>query len=365
MADTSDKSESGMFRNLGGPDFLRTMEREFRDLYRFYLDAETRDRLEGMWRIQRAFWLLGWLSKSLLLKLSPARRVLLILAIVLSIMGWTSVTIAGYAIQYDLRPWGCLLLLFILMLELKDKLVAKNEIQFGRQVQQALMPERHPEIESWSVWSCSVPANDIGGDLVDYIDLPPERLGIALGDVAGKGLGAALLSAKLQASLRAVGPESTSLDELGTRMNFILNQDGLDNRYATLFYVEISGGSGHMRYLNAGHNPPFVLRNSGQVEELPASSFPLGMLPEAAYEEGSIDLAPGELMLIYSDGLTEATNSDNEEFSPERIRSLLPELNLAGVEEAGKMLLDEVRSFMGPEHPHDDLSIVLLRREEW
>jgi len=352
-----------VFQDLRIADLFGTLEREFRELYRFYLDTETRERLEKMGRIPRAFWLLGWLSKSLLLKLSPARRLLLLLATVMSIMGWTHMTLMGYSISYDLRPWGCLLLLFILMLELKDKLLAKDEIQFARQVQLALMPERQPSIDCWSVWSTSEPANDVGGDLVDYIDLPSERLGIALGDVAGKGLGAALLSAKLQASLRAVGPESTSLDELGTRMNNILNQDGLDNRYATLFYAEISPGSGHIRYLNAGHNPPFVLRGNGQVEDLPASSFPLGMLPTVAYEEGILDMEPGELLLIYSDGLSEATNREGEEFSPQRIRNLMPELNHETVQRAGENLLADVRQFLESERPHDDLSIVLIRRE--
>ncbi len=352
-----------VFKDLRGADLFGTLEREFREVYRFFLDAETRERLEKMGRIPRAFWLLGWLSKSLLLKLSPARRLLLLLATVMSIMGWTHMTLRSYSISYDLRPWGCLLLLFILMLELKDKLMAKDEIQFARQVQLALMPDRQPSIDCWSVWSTSVPANDVGGDLVDYIDLPSERLGIALGDVAGKGLGAALLSAKLQASLRAVGPESPSLDELGSRMNGILNQDGLDNRYATLFYAEISPGSGHLRYLNAGHNPPFVLRIDGRVEDLPASSFPLGMLPSVTYEEGVLDMEPGELLLIYSDGLSEATDRDGKEFGSQRIRNLMPELNHETVQRAGEILLADVRRFLGKERPHDDLSLVLVRRE--
>jgi hypothetical protein len=354
---------TAMLRDLRNADLFGTLEREFRELYRFYLDAETRERLEKMGRIPRAFWLIGWLSKSLLLKLSPARRLLLLLATVLSIMGWTHMTLFGYSISYDFRPWGCLLMLFILMLELKDKLLAKDEIQFARQVQLALMPDRQPDIDCWSVWSTSVPANDVGGDLVDYIELPSERLGIALGDVAGKGLGAALLSAKLQASLRAIGPESPSLDELGSRMNGILSRDGMDNRFATLFYAEVSPGSGHIRYLNAGHNPPFVLRNSGKAEDLPASSFPLGMLPKVTYKEGMLDMEPGELLLIYSDGLTEATNTDGEEYGPDRIRNLMPGMRHDTVQHSGNVLLDDVRRFLGKERPHDDLSVVLVRRE--
>jgi sigma-B regulation protein RsbU (phosphoserine phosphatase) len=146
-------------------------------------------------------------------------------------------------------------------------------------------------------------------------------------------------------------------------MNTILNQDGLDNRYATLFYAEVSPGSGHIRYLNAGHNPPFVLRNCDRVEDLPASSFPLGMLPVATYEEGVLDMEPGELLLIYSDGLSEATNAAGEEFSPQRIRNMMPQLRNKTVQKAGEDLLAEVREFLKEERPHDDLSIVLIRRE--
>jgi hypothetical protein len=351
-----------VWSDLRRTDLTDSMGRDLRDLYRFFLDSETRDRLESMGRVYRTFWLIGWLLKSLLLKLSPSRRFLLVVAMVLGILGWTRLTWTGVQIAFDFRPWGFLLLLFILMLELKDKLLARDEIQVARSVQQALLPRDHPQLRGWEVWSYSVPANDVGGDLVDYVELGPDRLGVALGDVSGKGLGAALLSAKLQATLRALGPESPSLDELGERMNVILGKDGLDNRFATLFYAELGPDSGHVRYLNAGHNPPFLIRDDGDIAILPPSSRPLGMLPGSTYEEGLVDLREGDFLLVYSDGLTEAMAPDGEEFGEERIRKLLPKMTALDLPRAGRLLLQEVDRYVDGERPHDDLSVVLLRK---
>src|SRR2546425_3758516 len=110
------------------------------------------------------------------------------------------------------------------MLELKDKLLARDEIEIARQVQLALLPSRHPQPDGWSLWSFMRPANDVGADLVDYIELPEGRLGVVLGDVAGEGLGAALLTAKLQATLRALVPPCPALSGLGPQMNDILHR---------------------------------------------------------------------------------------------------------------------------------------------
>jgi len=334
--------------------------KEFRDLYNFYLDEETRTRLEGMARWQRAFWLLGWLFKSLLLKLSPGRRLALLLALVLSLLGWTRFDV-GAEFQFDFRPWGFAILLIVLMLELKDKLLAKDEIQVARKVQLALLPHADPNIPGWGVWSSSRPANDVGGDLVDYVPMDGFRHGVALGDVAGKGLGAALLSAKLQATLRALIPQAPSLDELGLRVNTILHQDGIDNRYATLFYTELEHDSGQLRYLNAGHNPAFIIRESS-TEQLRASSYPLGMLPQANYEESTAFLGPGDAVLIYSDGLTEAMNQHGEEFGLARVEAMLPRLWNRHPDDIGKAILVEVDRFLGDARASDDLSIVVIVR---
>jgi sigma-B regulation protein RsbU (phosphoserine phosphatase) len=342
--------------------FGRDSWREIKDLYFFYLDDEDRARLSSVGRFKRSFLLLGWLLKSLFMKLSPGRRLMLLLALILTLMGTTSFVLAGWGFSADLRPWGALLLLIVLMLELKDKLVARDEIQIAREVQIALLPRENPPIPGWSVWCYSRPANDVGGDLVDYIELDGFRHGVVLGDVAGKGLGAALLSAKLQSTLRALVPEAASLDDLGARTNAIIHRDGIANRFATLFYAELEHHSGQLRYLNAGHNPAFVIRRDG-VERLMASSWPLGMLPEASYEEGTVVLEPAEVLLVYSDGLTEAENLAGEDFGEERLEKLLPGLRGLEPERIGEVLLEEVGRFLGDARPTDDLSLVVVVRK--
>ncbi len=338
-----------------GRDYLR----DLKDLYDFYVDDARRERLAQMGRWRRAFSLLGWLFKSLLLKLSPARRLLLIIALLCGVLGWTRFGTPAGAFAMDLRPWGFVLLLLVLMLELRDKLLAKDEIAVARQVQIALLPRSHPNVPGWLVWSHSRPANDVGGDLVDYIPLDGFRHGVVVSDVAGKGLGAALLTAKLQATLRALLPNSASLEDLGRQVNRIFHRDGLDNRYATLFFAELEHHSGHLRYLNAGHNPPFLL-HAGGVRKLLPSSYPLGMLQSAAYAEEALEMKPGEMILAYTDGVTEAANEADEEFGAQRLEALLPQLYGLSPEQVGARVLQEVDRFIGDTRLSDDLSLAVI-----
>jgi sigma-B regulation protein RsbU (phosphoserine phosphatase) len=340
--------------------FGRDYWTELKELYYFYLDEDSRNRLANMGRIRRSLTILGWLVKSAMSKLSPGRRLMVIIAIAFTfVMGDTSFALFGWGFSADLRVWGTLVLVIVLMLELKDKLVARDEIQIAREVQMALLPSENPEIPGWSTWCYTRAANHVGGDLVDYIELDGFRYGVALGDVAGKGLGAALLSAKLQATLRALVPEAASLDDLGARINTIFNRDGLDNRFATMFYAELEHHSGHLRYLNAGHNPAFVIRKDS-TEKLGASSWPLGMLPDASYEEQALEMFPGEILLVYSDGLTEATNAADEEFGERRLEAMLSEFRSLDPEQIGDRLLEEVDRFLGDARPTDDLSLIVI-----
>lgn len=351
-----------LFDDLRRTRFSRDYGRELRELYLFFLDEDDRARLANMGRIRRSISLLFWLAKSLFLKLSPARRLTLVIALVLTVLlGDTTFELLGWGFHADLRPWGFVLILIVLMLELKDKLVARDEIQIAREVQLALLPRKHPAIPGWAVWCYTRPANDVGGDLVDYIELDGFRHGVLLGDVAGKGLGAALLSAKLQATLRALVPEAASLDDLGARTNAIFHRDGIDNRFATLFYAELEYNSGQLRYLNAGHNPPYLIRREGW-EKLVASSFPLGMLPNASYAESTIVLAPGEIVLVYSDGLTEAMNGAGEEFGEARVEALVPQLRTLDPANVGDCVLREVDRFLGDSKVTDDLSLIVIVR---
>jgi phosphoserine phosphatase RsbU/P len=190
-------------------------------------------------------------------------------------------------------------------------------------VQMALMPAPTPGLAGWQIWLFTRPANDVGGDLVDYLRIDGQRASIVLGDVAGKGLPAALLMAKVQATLRALAPEFTSLAEIGTRVNTILHRDGLPNRFATLVYLEVAPTSGRVRVLNAGHMPPFVIR-AATASELPRGSFAFGVMANASFQEQSVDLADGDTLVAYSDGVTEAMNAAGDFFGDERLAALLP-----------------------------------------
>lgn len=334
--------------------------RDFADIYRFYLTDEQRERLAGMRPLKRFFWIAGWLSVNVLRRLSPSRRVLLVLSAVMYVFR-IDVNRPDIHFTLDTSRLAFFPLLLVLMLELKDKLLARDEIEVARQVQLSLLPTSHPAIDGWEVWSATTPANDVGGDLIDYLEGGGGRTGIALGDVAGKGMGAALLCAKLQATLRALAPSAADLRALGASLNGILERSGLDNRYATLFYAEIAPASSEVRYLNAGHNPALLVRGE-TIEPLAASSLPLGMLPGIAYAEGTARLESGDVLVLYSDGITEATNAMGEEYGLARLSAAVKNATSLPAEGAAKAILESALKFVEGEKPHDDQSILILRR---
>jgi sigma-B regulation protein RsbU (phosphoserine phosphatase) len=201
----------------------------------------------------------------------------------------------------------------------------------------------------------------VGGDLADYLALDGARLGLSLGDVAGKGLGAAMLMAKLQATLRAIAPDFISLAELGARINRIFYRDCGPTRFATLIYAEIAGDSGRMRVLNAGHPQPVVLGASG-VRVLPAVALPIGMMADSVYVEQGIDVEGGGFVIFHSDGLTEATNKEGAFFGDDRLHEMIPALRGLSAEQAGTRIVEEVERFIGEARPSDDLSMIVMKR---
>jgi sigma-B regulation protein RsbU (phosphoserine phosphatase) len=337
------------------------LSRSFADLQEFYLTTHRRDRLAGMGLVKRTLYLGLWLLKALFLKLTPARRLLLLLSFWLMWQGRIQIDAGSTRFTLGFPLLAMAVLLLILMFELKDKLLARSELEAGRAVQLALMPNRAPSLPGWDIWLFTRSANDVGGDLVDYLQIDPRRLGVALGDVAGKGLPAALLMAKLQATLRALASECASLGELARRVNRIVNRDGLPNRFATLVYVELAPDSGRVRLVNAGHMPPLLLK-SRSVEELPRGSIALGIVPDADFVEQQVELRAGEMLLVYSDGVTDAMNRAGEFFGDERLRATLAAAGASTAERAGQSVLAAADAFTGDARVFDDLSLVVLKR---
>jgi serine phosphatase RsbU (regulator of sigma subunit) len=343
------------FAQIFQGDVNRTLRRDLSELKELFLDDRRKTRLTGMNKFRQGLYLVFWLLKALLLKLTSTRRVLVVLSLVLILSR------NGEGNDDNKVIFGSLLLLFVLLLELKDKLLAQNELMAGRAVQLALLPDRKPPVPGWQLWLFSRPANDVGGDLVDFLQIGRNRFGLALGDVAGKGLGAALLMAKLQSTLRALLPDFTGLGELGKKLNRIMHRDGLPNSFASLVYVALQSDSGRLAVLNAGHMPPIAIKN-GDLVEMPKGDPALGLMPEVTYTERHIDLLDTEVLFVYSDGLTEARNEQGDFFGEERLMRLLITLSDLSAEEFGERIRAEVEHFSGDVRPGDDLSMIVLKR---
>jgi sigma-B regulation protein RsbU (phosphoserine phosphatase) len=225
-----------------------------------------------------------------------------------------------------------------------------------------LMPEEHPDIPGWDVWLFTRPANDVGGDLVDFIELDRNRCGFALGDIAGKGLGAALLMAKLQATIRALAPMSKGLEWLGSQLNEIFHRDCIPSRFASLIYLELSLDSGKISVLNAGHIPPLVVKDN-KIKELDLGDPALGLIEKTRYKKVSVRLNRDDLIFGYSDGLTEARNRAGDFFGDQKVKQLVQQYHLLDPETIGKKIVEEIRSFQGDTKPSDDLSMMILKRK--
>jgi serine phosphatase RsbU (regulator of sigma subunit) len=345
-------------------DFLDSIRREVRDTREYLLDDERRKRLAGMNPVRRGLVTAWWMLKAMFFRLTPARRLLFVFGIVMLFLGRSDFQAAdGVHLTLNANIFGVFLIILVLMLELKDKLVAKEELEAGRIVQDALQPERNPRMEGWDIWLFTRSANEVGGDLVDFVRLGERRAAVVLGDVAGKGLRAALLMAKLQATVRALAEDSPSLSALATRVNRIFCRDSLRNIFASMVYFELEPGSGRVRLVNAGHFPPIIAR-SGAVETLPKGGAALGLTAAAEYREQELTLSPGELLCAYSDGVCEARNVIGDFFGEPRIREILARNAGRSADMAGTEIVNTVDRFVGEARRQDDLTLIVIARPQ-
>ncbi len=360
--ETEPKLSETLFEGFQRGDLHRTIRRDFRELKQFMLTEERQKRLESMGWFKRWLYFYWWLFKSLLLKLTPARRILLAVALLFLLLQ-DNFNIGGgdVRISFHFTPVSIFLLLFVLMLELKDKLLAKEELEAGRAVQNALMPPRSPDVPGWRLWLFTRSANEVGGDLVDFIKISDTRFGISVGDVAGKGLRAALMAAKLQATLRALATDGSSLKSFFAKLNRIFCRDCLPNMFASLVYVELQANSGTIRLVNAGHLPPIIIRGT-RAEEMKKGGTALGLLSTAAFTESTLSLRRNDILLVYSDGFIEARNEAGEFFGEQRLLDLLPRVAVSSTDELGERIVAELDRFVGEARAADDLSMVIMKK---
>lgn len=249
--------------------------------------------------------------------------------------------------------------------EALDKARMEQELQIARQMQQALLPERRRLGADFEAVGSMAPCLDIGGDFFDYLDLPGGRVGFVLSDVSGKGPSAALMAALIQGVFRGHAEDLTEGGEgpaaAMTRVNRVLANRAVKSRYATSFYGVLSPG-GRFVFCNAGHNPPMLAKLDGTCLRLDTGGLPVGMFPRATYDEQDLILEPGDTLLLFSDGLSEASNPSDEEFGDSRLLECLCGSRHWQPAELLEHLLEKVNAFAGTQPQGDDMTGLIIRR---
>jgi sigma-B regulation protein RsbU (phosphoserine phosphatase) len=348
--------------------------REFRDLFAY--DAQDAFRyftrevdLDHVWPRPwyQSYPLATWkVFLATAFRLSPARRIMFAMAVPLLLLGWVRYLLASIAggqwevpAIFTFALVSATLLFALLMIELRDKLALKGDLEIARQIQFGLLPFEPFHRDGTSIHAAMRPANTVGGDYFDIIELGEGRVAIAMGDVAGKGIPAALLMALLQGSLRTLLSAGLRGADLMRTLNAHLYANIPSNRLITLFYCEYAPATGALRYVNGGHNAPFLLR-AGGVERLPATGMALGVVSDGTFEERETALAPGERLFLFTDGITEAFDPEEREYGEERLQAFLVGHAALGPPQLIEGVREDVLAFCGSVRPRDDMTMMVV-----
>ena len=346
------------------------LEHEAQETFRFLTREVSVADLERLPWYQRQPKSLWRFFLAVAYRLSPWRRVLFAVAVIVLALGWVGLVFhllsAGpFSLEplANVRSWLVLsatVLFFLLSLELRDKLGLKGDLEVARQIQFGLLPFEPYERPGVAIANAMRPANTVGGDYFDVIELAEGRLAIAVGDVAGKGMPAALLMALVQGSLRTLLSAGFRGEELAAKLNAHLCATIPSNRLVTLFYGELEPASGRLRYVNCGHNPPFLLAQGASPARLSATAIALGITTETVFEAMTVELEPGDRLVLYTDGVTEAENPKDDEFGEARLCGWLQ----GNRDEPGQRLVDgvisEVLHYCGTARPRDDMTLMCV-----
>ena len=305
---------------------------------------------------------------ALLLKLSPARRVLLLVALALFILSSLRVHVGdAFVLDVKFEFLSALLFLLLLSLELADKVIMKRDLEIAREIQTWLVPSHPPDVPGGDIAFATRPQNSVAGDYYDafYPTLSAAeggKLMLVIADVAGKSVPAALLMATLQASLRTVAGEDAPLVQLVARLNRYASAHSLDGlRFTTAILAQYDPGTRSLNYVNAGHNAPVLRRADATLEKLEVGGVPLGIDSAAVYETATIDLRPGDVLILYTDGCVEAFNHAGEEFGNERWFAAIRALPSGSAQESLRYLMSYVDEFVGATRQSDDITCLVFR----
>ena len=295
---------------------------------------------------------------ALLLKMSPARRVLLLIALFMLAMSVINS-------QTNFEVVAVMLFVLLLSLELADKVTMKRDLEIAREIQTWLVPSQAPEVEGADIAFATRPQNSVAGDYyVAFFPNPEERerLMVVIADVAGKSVPAALLMATLQASLRTIAAEGAPLADLVGRLNRYSCAHSLEGRrFTTAVLGEYNPSSRRLSYVNAGHNAPILRRANGTLEPLEAGGLPLGIRSDVSYETAALELKPGDALIFFTDGVVEAFNESGEEFGNERWLSAIRNLPEWNAQQTLEFLMKRVDEFVGATRQSDDITCMVFR----
>ena len=319
------------------------------------------------WRITRTlFW-------AMMMKLSPARRVFFLIALVLVFLELFNLHLFGWPRElYIALAAGSLL--FLLALELADRVTMKRDLEIAKEIQRWLVPSVPPVISGLDIAFTTRPANTVAGDYYDAFlrpapagtsnmaALPSQRLLLVVADVAGKSVPAALLMATFQASLHTLATASLALPDLVEALNNYACAHSLGGlRFTTAFLADLEPEARALTYVSAGHNAPILRRASGQIERLEAGGLPLGIARGARHNYGNTTLSSGDLLVIFTDGVVEAHNGSGEEYGEPRLLQLLSPPPASSAGDDLRRLMASVDTFVGTARQHDDITCLVLR----
>jgi sigma-B regulation protein RsbU (phosphoserine phosphatase) len=367
-------------KDLKAGDLQRLFTRDAREAYEFFARGIDRTGVEKMswyvrlWSHVRLFFM------AFTMRLSPARRMLYAGALVFSTVGLLNLfTGVGFyrlfgdrlLVPIPLPLWqngtvsllvGFLLLNLLVMLEVADRLSLKHDLNVARDIQLAMLPQGTYRAPGLEVHGETRPANTVGGDFYDLIPLPDGRLIFALGDVAGKGSPAALLMALLLAILRTLVDEGLEPGPLLERLNAQVLRHAPRSRFVTLFFA-VFEPNGRLVWVNAGQNPPRLRRADGRIDALNSTGLALGMFEGSTYEAQATMLDPGDMLVAYSDGITEAEHGMTQQpFDEAGLDSVLAAWHTASTPEVSRAIIDAVTTHVGEARFADDLTVMVLKR---
>lgn len=250
-----------------------------------------------------------------------------------------------------------------LIKEEQEFLKVQQELRLAYEIQMNLLPETSPEIDGYEIFGISIPAKEVGGDYFDFISIGCNKMAFCIGDISGKGMPAALLMSNLQASVRGQTLAKSNVKDCMRKINSMLFHNTPPEKFSTFFYGILDSENHKITYSNAGHNYPFLFSKKEGIVQLEEGDIVLGCMEGFQFKENSVDIGPGDLMFLYSDGITEAIDENEEELGEEEMIKIIVENPDLSLKELAVKIIDRVKLHSGKNLQYDDMTLVLIKRK--